>query len=157
MSTSTPIATASLPGDLAVESAERHELGHDDLALVQRHLWGEAEAFDEIYDRYGEMVYHLALRLSGNRDEAADLTQEVFLRIHRHLGSSAASRLSRPGSSASPSTTAAAGCAGASRPVRRSTRSTTTAAPPFRTRSTPGAAPKTGRSPATRRASWRRR
>ncbi len=33
------------------------------------------------------MVYNLAFRLSGNREEAADLTQEIFLRVYRYLGS----------------------------------------------------------------------
>ena len=58
-----------------------------DVALVERHRCGDLQAFDEVYERFGEMVYNLALRLAGNREEAADLTQEVFLRIYRHLGS----------------------------------------------------------------------
>ena len=58
-----------------------------DVALVERHRCGDMQAFDEVYDRFGEMVYNLALRLAGNREEAADLTQEIFLRIYRHLGS----------------------------------------------------------------------
>ncbi|HEX6899602.1 MAG TPA: sigma-70 family RNA polymerase sigma factor [Thermoanaerobaculia bacterium] len=58
-----------------------------DLALVERHRCGDMQAFDEVYERFGEMVYNLALRLAGNREEAADLTQEIFLRIYRHLGS----------------------------------------------------------------------
>lgn len=58
-----------------------------DIDLVERHRSGDAHAFDEVYERFGEMVYNLALRLSGNREEAADLTQEIFLRIYRHLGS----------------------------------------------------------------------
>jgi len=33
------------------------------------------------------MVYNLAFRLSGNYEEAADLTQEVFLRVFRTLKS----------------------------------------------------------------------
>lgn len=57
-----------------------------DVALVERHRCGDVQAFDVVYDRFGEMVYNLALRLSGNREEAADLTQEIFLRIYRHLG-----------------------------------------------------------------------
>lgn len=58
-----------------------------DVALVERHRCGDLQAFDELYERFGEMIYNLALRLAGNREEAADLTQEIFLRIYRHLGS----------------------------------------------------------------------
>lgn len=55
-----------------------------DLAL--RHRYGDPEAFEEVYARHAEMVFGLALRMSGDREEAADLTQETFLRVHRHLG-----------------------------------------------------------------------
>jgi RNA polymerase sigma-70 factor (ECF subfamily) len=58
-----------------------------DVALVERHRSGDLQAFDEVYDRFGDMVYNLAARMSGSREEAADLTQEIFLRIYRHLGS----------------------------------------------------------------------
>jgi RNA polymerase sigma-70 factor, ECF subfamily len=58
-----------------------------DVELVERHRCGDVQAFDEVYGRFGEMVYNLSHRLAGNREEAADLTQEVFLRIYRHLGS----------------------------------------------------------------------
>jgi RNA polymerase sigma-70 factor, ECF subfamily len=58
-----------------------------DIDLVERYRSGDLNAFDEVYERFGEMVYNLALRLSGNREEAADLTQEIFLRVYRHLGS----------------------------------------------------------------------
>ncbi len=58
-----------------------------DVELVERHRCGDFQAFDEVYGRFAEMVYNLSLRLAGNREEAADLTQEVFLRIYRHLGS----------------------------------------------------------------------
>lgn len=67
-------------------AAEAAELGSREDSLVERHRWGDAAAFEEIYRRYGEMVFNLALRLSGEREEAADLTQEVFLRVYRHLG-----------------------------------------------------------------------
>lgn len=58
-----------------------------DVELVARHRCGDAQAFDQVYSRFVEMVYSLACRLSGSRDEASDLTQEVFLRVYRHLGS----------------------------------------------------------------------
>jgi len=57
-----------------------------DLDLVARHRYGDQRAFEEIYQRYATMVYNLCLRLSRNADQASDLSQEVFLRIFRHLG-----------------------------------------------------------------------
>ncbi len=57
-----------------------------DLDLVERHRYGDAEAFAEVYRAYESTVYNLALRMSGDPFDAADLTQEVFLRVHRHLG-----------------------------------------------------------------------
>ena len=58
----------------------------EDLALVERHRLGDRRAFDEIYRRFDHMVYGLALRLSGSDDVAADLTQEIFLRVFRYIG-----------------------------------------------------------------------
>jgi RNA polymerase sigma-70 factor, ECF subfamily len=57
-----------------------------DLDLVARHRYGDPAAFEEIYSRSNEMVYNLALRLAGDAQDAADLTQEIFLRVYRHLG-----------------------------------------------------------------------
>lgn len=58
-----------------------------DRALVERHRMGDPHAFEELYDEFSGMVYGVALRLSGGSEDAADLSQEVFLKIHRHLGS----------------------------------------------------------------------
>lgn len=58
-----------------------------DEELVQLHRYGDDEAFEAIYERFEEMVYRLALRMSGDPEEAADCTQEVFLRVHRYLRS----------------------------------------------------------------------
>lgn len=56
-----------------------------DHALVERHRSGDPQAFEELYDEFSGMVYGVALRLSGDAEDAADLSQEAFLRIHRHL------------------------------------------------------------------------
>jgi RNA polymerase sigma-70 factor (ECF subfamily) len=73
-------------GVATVYPVVHHEVALD-VELVERHRCGDLQAFDEVYARFGEMVYNLAARLSGSRDDAADLTQEIFLRIYRHLGS----------------------------------------------------------------------
>lgn len=57
-----------------------------DLDLARRHRYGDSSAFEEVYRSYASMVFNLCLRMVGNREEAEDLAQEVFLRIHRHLG-----------------------------------------------------------------------
>jgi RNA polymerase sigma factor (sigma-70 family) len=43
--------------------------------------------WEEIVDRHSERVYRLAFRLTGNRHDAEDLTQEVFVRVFRSLHS----------------------------------------------------------------------
>jgi RNA polymerase sigma-70 factor (ECF subfamily) len=42
-------------------------------------------SWEEIVDRHSDRVYRLALRLTGNRHDAEDLTQEVFVRVFRSL------------------------------------------------------------------------
>ncbi len=56
-----------------------------DQELLELHRYGDPEAFRVIYTRFEEMVFHLALRMSADPEEAADCTQEVFLRVHRSL------------------------------------------------------------------------
>ncbi|MBZ5735076.1 RNA polymerase sigma factor SigE [Nocardioides sp. TRM66260-LWL] len=41
--------------------------------------------WDEIVERHTDRVYRLAYRLTGNRPDAEDLTQEVFVRVFRSL------------------------------------------------------------------------
>ncbi len=41
--------------------------------------------WDEIVERHSDRVYRLAYRLTGNRTDAEDLTQEVFVRVFRSL------------------------------------------------------------------------
>jgi RNA polymerase sigma-70 factor, ECF subfamily len=44
---------------------------------------GSLDALGELYDRYQRMVYRTALAITGDADAAADLLQDVFLRLFR--------------------------------------------------------------------------
>lgn len=41
---------------------------------------------DEIIDKYADMVYRIAVNETGNREDAQDIFQEVFLRLVRYRG-----------------------------------------------------------------------
>ena len=47
----------------------------------------EPPSWDEIVRTHSARVYRLAYRLTGNRPDAEDLTQEVFVRVFRSLAS----------------------------------------------------------------------
>jgi RNA polymerase sigma-70 factor (ECF subfamily) len=42
-------------------------------------------SFDELFERYSSMVYGLVLQILGDREEALDISQEVFLTIYRKM------------------------------------------------------------------------
>jgi len=56
-------------------------------ALIARCAAGDEAACAELVAAHQRMVYGLALNLLGDRDEALDLSQEVFLRVFRTLSS----------------------------------------------------------------------
>ena len=53
--------------------------------LIQAAQTGDQSAFGTLVQQHQTMVYHLALRMVGNAEDAADLTQEVFLSAWRSL------------------------------------------------------------------------
>lgn len=55
--------------------------------LIQRAKKGEMAAFESLVTAYERRVYSLALRSTGSEADAADITQEVFLRAYHALDS----------------------------------------------------------------------
>ncbi len=58
-----------------------------DAQLVQQCLRGSGSAWEELVRRHARRIYNLCYRFTGNRAESEDLSQEVFLRIYRTIGS----------------------------------------------------------------------
>jgi RNA polymerase sigma-70 factor (ECF subfamily) len=58
-----------------------------DSTLVERCLTGDANAWEDLVRLHTRRVYGLCYRFTGRDSEAQDLTQDVFLRVFRALGS----------------------------------------------------------------------
>ena len=54
----------------------------DDAALMQRAAKGETNAFRVIVERYEKRIYNFFIRTTGNREDAEDLTQQLFLNLY---------------------------------------------------------------------------
>lgn len=54
-------------------------------ALVRRCVSGDAAAWQEIVQQYHRRIYNICYRFSGSADDAADLSQEVFIKMYRTL------------------------------------------------------------------------
>jgi len=56
-----------------------------DSDLVKEARAGDVAAFERLFDRYQKRVYNLIYRMVGHEQDAADLTQEVFVRVYNSL------------------------------------------------------------------------
>ncbi len=55
--------------------------------LVRRCIAGDSSAWEELVERHHRRIYNICYRFAGSADDAQDLTQEVFIKIYRTLGS----------------------------------------------------------------------
>ena len=53
--------------------------------IVQQVLEGNTNAFEELVLEYEKKVYNVALRILGNSEDAADMTQEAFIKAYNSL------------------------------------------------------------------------
>lgn len=56
-----------------------------DTRLAKLARKGDQRAFAEIVSNYKDKLFHLAFRMTGNRQEAEDVVQDTFLRVFKNL------------------------------------------------------------------------
>jgi RNA polymerase sigma-70 factor (ECF subfamily) len=57
-----------------------------ELEIISAVLSGDANAFEELVLEYQTRVYNIAMKMTGNEDDAFDISQEAFLKAYRALG-----------------------------------------------------------------------
>jgi RNA polymerase sigma-70 factor (ECF subfamily) len=59
----------------------------DDRGLVRAAQKGDDQAFRQLVERYQRRIYQLALGMTKDPDDAMDIAQETFVRVHKYLPS----------------------------------------------------------------------
>jgi RNA polymerase sigma-70 factor, ECF subfamily len=59
--------------------------GPTDSEIISRVLRGEQQAFAELVNRYQNFVFTIALRYAGNREDAEEIAQDIFVKAYRSL------------------------------------------------------------------------
>lgn len=75
------------PGLTAASSKLSGRVRTADLELADRCRQGDPQAFEDLYRQHAGRLYGLAFRMAGSAEVAEDLLQDVFLHVHRKLGS----------------------------------------------------------------------
>jgi len=57
-------------------------MGNMDKSLIDAHCGGDRTAFGELVRRYGDGILGYLARMTGSREQAEDLFQETFKRVH---------------------------------------------------------------------------
>ena len=69
------------------DPARAEESRAEDRALLAAHVAGDSDAFAELVRRHRDRLWAVALRTTGDREDAADALQDALLSAYRHAGS----------------------------------------------------------------------
>jgi RNA polymerase sigma-70 factor (ECF subfamily) len=82
-----PSDVMELPAVMADEpAAPTDPLSLPEHLLIARLRRREPSAFEALVRTHQDRVYDFCVRMVGEKEEAFDLTQEIFMSIHQHLG-----------------------------------------------------------------------
>ena len=75
------------PGKLSILAGASEAISEEDARIVRGLRAGIEDAYEQLIARYQQPVYGVVYRLLGNQGDASDVTQEVFLKVFRRIGS----------------------------------------------------------------------
>lgn len=58
-----------------------------DLSILKEYKKNNRNGLELVYDRYKKYVYSIAYNYAGNKEDALDITQEVFISVFKAMGS----------------------------------------------------------------------
>lgn len=74
-------------GSLSILAAAQGSVSEEDARIVRGLRAGIEEAYEELIDRFQQPVYGMVYRLLDNPSDAADVVQDVFLKVFRNIHS----------------------------------------------------------------------
>jgi RNA polymerase sigma-70 factor (ECF subfamily) len=72
-------------GKTLVASPERQHEADSDLEIVHAVQAGDVAAFDQLITKYRGRVYGVVYNMTSNREDAADLTQDAFIKAFQSI------------------------------------------------------------------------
>jgi RNA polymerase sigma-70 factor (ECF subfamily) len=75
-----------LPDELALANYDHQAVARPLETGIEPAAVGKEASFEQVFERYHSMVYNLIYRILGDREEALDVSQEVFVSVYRKLG-----------------------------------------------------------------------
>ena len=86
---SPPPAGPAGPGDLSSGARPASSIAADpakmDAGLIERALQGDSAATEQLIRKYQNRIYNVVLKICADADDAAELTQETFVKILENL------------------------------------------------------------------------
>jgi len=72
-------------GKTLVASPDRQHEADSDVSIVRQVQAGDVAAFDQLVVKYRERLYSVVYHLTSNRDDAANLTQDSFIKAFQSI------------------------------------------------------------------------
>jgi RNA polymerase sigma-70 factor (ECF subfamily) len=70
----------------ASEEPKEARRSHEDDAIVERARAGDRAAFHELFQKYHRRAFAIAIGVVKRPEDALDVVQDAFIKVHRHIG-----------------------------------------------------------------------